>query len=165
MEFKKSENSFPISALETYSAMANTSGGLLVLGIAETKDGIVPTGITNPSKVKREMFNLLNDPNKVNKNILTNEDVKEFRMPTGETIIFVNIPEASYSEKPIYLDGNYKRSYKRNHEGDYLCTENEMKIMIRDASPESFDSAPLSNYSINDLDAETIRRYRSIFKN
>ena len=40
IELKKSKNSFPKEALDSYSAFANTDGGLLILGIEETTLGL-----------------------------------------------------------------------------------------------------------------------------
>lgn len=37
IEFKLAKNSFPKEALNTYSAFANTNGGVLILGIEEKK--------------------------------------------------------------------------------------------------------------------------------
>ena len=53
IEFKKSKNSFPEEALKTYSAFANTDGGILILGIEETKEGLNISGVNSPEKVKK----------------------------------------------------------------------------------------------------------------
>lgn len=43
------------------------------------------------------------------------------------TVVWIEVPQASYKQKPVFLNGNpLKGSYKRNHEGDYHCTEEEI---------------------------------------
>ena len=57
-------------------------------------------------------------------------------------------------------------TFKRNHEGDYKCTDAEVRRMIAD-SDESHprDSRILSNYSMDDIDKETLIQYRRLFAN
>lgn len=164
IEFKKSKNSFPEEALKTYSAFANTDGGLLILGVEEVKDGLNISGVNNPEKVKNNMFNLLNNSQKVSKNILTDESIVE-KVIADKTVIIIDIPRAHYKDKPIYLKDNPKNAYKRNYEGDYRCTEQEMRIMINDSSTEALDFVLLENFTINDLDPLTINDYFQRFKN
>lgn len=82
----------------------------------------------------------------------------------GLDVIVINVPRAKYNQKPIYLNGNiFKGTYKRNYEGDYVCTESEVKAMIRDASDESNDSRIIEYYGIEDLDKNTLKQYRNRF--
>ena len=61
----------------------------------------------------------------------------------------------------MYINGNpLKGSFKRNHEGDYHCTEEEVKSMLRDASDTGNDGGLLDGYTIDDIDAETLKSYR-----
>ena len=54
LEFKTATSSFPKSALNTYSAMANTDGGLIVFGIEEQQGEILNIpGVTNAHKLKK----------------------------------------------------------------------------------------------------------------
>ena len=79
-ECKKCENQIPKSVWETYSSFANTVGGIIVLGITEHMEEpdqakrFEITGVNNPTKLKKEFFDTLNS-NKVNRNILIEEDV------------------------------------------------------------------------------------------
>ena len=162
IEFKRSKKSFPKEALETYSAFANTDGGLLILGIEETKEGLNISGVNSPEKVKNHMFNLLNNPQKVNRNILTDENIVE-KIIANKTVIIIDIPRAYYKDKPIYLKDNPKNAYKRNYEGDYRCTEQEMRIMIQDSSNESLDNGVIEDFTIDDLDPVALKGYRQRF--
>ena len=49
--------------------------------------------------------------------------------------------QADYKQRPVYINGNpIKGSYKRNNEGDYHCTEEEVKAMLRDANDSGNDA-------------------------
>ena len=159
LEVKQAEFAFPKDALETYSAMANTNGGVILLGIKELKDDFELTGIQNVSKVRKELFDSLNNQSKVNKNRINDDDV-ENKEAECKRIILIRVPSAKYTDKPIYINNNPWNSYKRNFSGDYKCTPDEVRFMMRDSSPESYDSKVCDNYTIADLDQSTIQSYR-----
>ena len=48
LEFKAAQGGFPRAVWETISAFANTSGGTIVLGIAENNDKFEVVGIRKP---------------------------------------------------------------------------------------------------------------------
>jgi ATP-dependent DNA helicase RecG len=56
-------------------------------------------------------------------------------------------------------------TYKRNYEGDYRCSQEEVKQMLRDASDQSQDFQILDKFDLNDLDTDTIKTYRQRFSN
>ena len=67
--------------------------------------------------------------------------------------------------RPVYVGENpYKGTYKRNHEGDYHATEHEVRGMIRDQNLEGNDGTILEYYIMDDIDKETLRKYRQIFE-
>ena len=75
------------------------------------------------------------------------------------------MPQADWRIKPIYLNGNvYKGTYRRNHEGDYHCTERQLRAMIRDSFEDGNDGMLLEHYDMNDIDIDTLHRYRTLFQ-
>ena len=168
-ECKKAESQIPKSVWETYSSFANTIGGTILLGIKENLDAATKnekfeiTGVSNPEKIKKEFFDTLNS-NKVNRNILTDEDV-EIIPYNGLYLLCISVPQADYRQRPIYINGNMMNgSFKRNYEGDYHCTEDDVKAMIRDANDSGNDSVLMENYTLDDIDTATLTAYRNRFR-
>ena len=170
LECKAAEKGLPKSMWETYSAFANTYGGTILLGVEEHKEEIDPqkrytvTNISNPQKLITDFWNLINDPKKVNVNILVDEDVQVINVDE-QAIIAIHVPQAAYNVRPIFINDNLQRGvYKRNHEGDYHCTEQEIKLMLRDANEAGNDRIILEHYTMDDIDTPTLERYRQLFK-
>ena len=168
-ECKKAENNIPKSVWETYSSFANTIGGIIVLGITENikfageANHFEITGITNPQKLRKEFFDTLNS-NKVNRNILTDSDV-EIIDYEGVSLMCITVPQADYRQRPIYINGNMMNgAFKRNYEGDYHCTEEDVKAMIRDANDSGNDGILIEHYNTDDIDSATLNAYRNRFR-
>lgn len=169
IECKKAESAIPRSAYESYSAFANTKGGYIILGVKEDKtkknpeERFIIQGIDNPKKQKEDFWNTING-SKVNVNILKDENVYIVE-EDGISLIVICVPRAEFNMRPVYVGENpYKGTYKRNHEGDYHATEHEVRGMIRDQNPEGNDSMILEYYTMEDIDKETLRKYRQIFE-
>ena len=165
-ETKKAEKSIPKSIWETYSAFANTIGGYILLGISEEKEGklcYTTTGIKEPEKLKKELFDTLNS-DKVSTNILTDDDVEVVKYE-DRFILSIHVPQADYRQRPIYINGNLnKGTFKRNHEGDYHCTEDEVKAMIRDSNDAGNDGILIDHYNMEDIDIPTLSAFRNRFR-
>lgn len=169
LECKKAKNTLPKTLWDTYSAFANTLGGKILLGVEEHKGEkavekrFVVTGVENVQKIIEDFWNTINS-NKVSGNILSDKDVQIVDMD-GKTIICINVPQANWREKPIYLNDNvFKGSFKRNNEGDFHCTENEVRMMIRDSNVNGNDGSLLEGYTMDDIDLASLHSYRNVFR-
>ncbi len=163
VEAKSAQFALPKSIWETYSAFANTNGGQIILGISEDKETkeLHVTGIDDPEKVKIEFWNTINNPQKVSTNILTENDFSEIKLENGKVIFIIHVPKARLELCPIYInDDILKGSFKRNHEGDYHLTKEEVSKILRDASPSSYDLKVFESLPLSALSNETITKYR-----
>ena len=83
----------------------------------------------------------------------------------GKKVVCIHVPMADFRMKPIYLNGNvYKGTYRRNHEGDYHCTERQVRAMIRDSFEDGNDGILIEHYNMDDIDLDTLHRYRTLFR-
>lgn len=91
---------------KTYSAFANTRGGVVLLGIKEKPKGTFRVaGIQEPEQLITDLFNQLNNPQKVNVNLLSDRDVEQIATENG-TVIKIALPPASRTDKPVHLGSN-----------------------------------------------------------
>ena len=169
LELKAAQYGLPDSIWATYSAFANTSGGQILLGVSEDNGyKITITGVNDPARVKKVFWDIINNHAKVSKNILSDSDFNEIVLEDKKTIFIIHVPAARLELRPIYINNDiYRGTFKRNHEGDYHCTKEEISSMLRDAFPHSYDSNVLDNYNLDTLSADTIktyRRYHEVFK-
>lgn len=171
LECKKAETSLPKSVWETYSAFANTNGGYILLGIEEnlatlkSEEKFTICGVQKANQIQKDFWNTINSE-KVSCCLLKDEDVKIIEYDKNKKIISIHVPQSSYRNKPIYINGNvYKGTFKRNFEGDYHCEESEVKAMIRDSNEDGNDGILIENYTIEDIDITTLKNYRNEFKN
>ena len=144
LECKKAQTSLPNSVWETYSAFANTSGGTILLGVHEDvreKDvdkRFTITGVDDADKIRKEFWNGINNSEKVNVNLLKDEDVEVVEMD-GKKVVAINVPRADYTIRPVYINNNLMRgTFIRNHEGDYHCPEHTQSMSLTDSTTRSF---------------------------
>ena len=105
LECKKAQSNVPVDVWKTYSAFANTYGGLILLGVHEDlKEKDVAkrfsiTGVDDSEKIRKDFWNIVNNPEKVNVNLLKDEDVEIVEMD-GKKVLAINVPRADYNTRP-----------------------------------------------------------------
>ncbi len=166
LEFKSAKGGFPGSFWETYSSFANTHGGTIVLGVKETKDGFSLDGLskTQTTKYRKIFFDTVHNPNKVNRSLLKDDDIQEVEFD-GAFVLFFYIPQTQASVKPVYVGADpYRGTFRRDWEGDYLCSPEEVSSMFADANPsQPRDAKIMEGYGIEDLDMNSVGQYRILF--
>jgi ATP-dependent DNA helicase RecG len=161
-EFKSAKGGFPKSFWETYSAMANSEGGTIVLGVAErdkqaVADGLSEALIAQYQKVLRDGAH-----NKliVNRDILSVNDI-EVVFVEGVKLIVVRIARANRTDRPIHVGQSpFGNTYRRGFEGDYHCDDAEVRRMLSDADPIPADHRILKGFTLADIDAQSLAQYR-----
>lgn len=164
LEAKKAAGGLPHSIWETYSAFANTNGGVILLGVEENADKTLRiAGLENPEKLVVDFWNSVNNSNKVSVNILKDKNVQiaEYR---GQRIVSIEIPRAERMDRPIYLNNDMWKAYRRNGEGDYCCSKASVRAMLRDSGNETQDMLVLEKMPFSVFDYDTVRGYRNVMR-
>jgi predicted HTH transcriptional regulator len=85
----------PSSFWSTYSAMANTDGGIVLLGVEEPSKGrFKAVGLSDPGKVLKALWDGANNPEKVSANLLSNGTIKSYDVGGGRVVLSIKIPRA-----------------------------------------------------------------------
>lgn len=133
VEAKRAQGGLPHSLWETYSAFANTLGGVILLGVAEAEDkSLYSVPLFDPQELADEFWDMVNDPAVVSSNILQPEDVQILRSG-GNDIVAIFVPRAGFRQRPVYLGQDpYTGTYCRRGEGDCRCPRHEVEAMLQD---------------------------------
>lgn len=163
IEAKKAAGGFPHSLWETYSAFANTIGGLLLLGVEEDRDKTLHiTGVPDGPGYAAQFWATVGDPAKVSANILAPEDVA-LHTVEGKQILVISVPRADRHQRPVYIgDSPFTGAYRRDGEGDYHCSPEEVRAMLRDREDAPADLAVLEGRTPADLAQTDLRQFRAL---
>lgn len=162
-EFKSARGGLPGSFWETYSALANTQGGTIVLGVAERGDQLVWEGVPDAAQLRTVLWNQLNDRQNISRNLLTDGDVRTV-VEEGKQYVVVQVPRASRRDRPVYVGLNpLAGTYRRAEEGDYRCGEDEVRRLLADQADAPADAQVVEHFGLQDFDVETVKQYRNRF--
>ena len=167
MKSKTAAGGFPHSFWETYSSFANTNGGAIVFGIKEKDDVLLLDGL-NPdqiAKYKRDFFNAIHSKQNVNIALITEDLVHDVEYGGTHFLLFY-IPRIDRALRPVYVGLDpYTGTFRRDIDGDYHCSREEVNSMFADANLASpVDGRILKNFSKEDLDHSSIKQYRRRFE-
>lgn len=162
LECKEAVNKLPRAFWETYSSFANTSGGIVILGVKENREAgtFEVTGVSNPFEMVKNLHDTLSNRLKVNIDILTGDSVEIVEDVSGKKVILVYVPEASVKQRPIYINQNQQNTYLRKGESDIKASEDELNAMIRNSATSTFDANVMKGYGLDDLDKSTLSEFK-----
>lgn len=161
-EFKSARGGFPGSFWETYSAMANSEGGVVVLGVREQEGAARLDGLTTKqiARYQKTLWDGLNNRGQVSINLLEPRYVQIVKVG-GTALLVIRVPRASRTQRPVYAGTNpFSSTYRRRHEGDYRCTDAEVRRMLSDADEMPPDHRILAGFALTDIDGPSLAQYR-----
>ncbi len=117
----------------------------------------------NESKLCKDFWDTINNPKKVNINLLTDDDIETYTIGERKDVIMViYVPMAKREQKPVYINNDiFNGTFRRNYEGDYHCTRLQVKAMLRDQTERTMDMEILDKVPMEDLNYDTIHGYRN----
>ena len=162
LEVKKANGGLPNSLWETYSSFSNCNGGVIILGVKEREDGSwCTTHLQNRNKLLKDFWDTINNRQKVSVNLLNEENVETYEIG-GDVIIVIYVAKADRAYKPVYINNElFGGTFRRNHEGDYHCSEAEVRGMLRDQAARGMDNKILHNMDLDIFYPETVKSFRS----
>ncbi|MBQ7712009.1 MAG: putative DNA binding domain-containing protein [Bacteroidales bacterium] len=166
LEAKAAQGGMPDTLWDSYSAFANTDGGCILLGVKEYDDhSLHVIGLKDAEKMKKDFWNGVNNRQKISVNLMTERRVR-IENVDGKDIIVLEVPRAERTSRPVFKGMDPRKgTYRRNHEGDYLCSLEEVSAMFRDAALDSQDAKVLKKMDLTVFCQDSIRGYRQVFQN
>lgn len=163
LECKLASGGLPKSLWESYSAMANTRGGEILLGVEEVSPGkFAVHGVENPQKMVQDLWNAVHNTEKISTNLLSHEDVGIVEL--DKPIIYIKVRQARREERPVHVGQNpMNGTYLRRNEGDYKATAEQVRRMMAERVEDARDARILEHFDIADIDLDTVTAYRNRF--
>lgn len=154
----------PSSIWESYSAMANTVGGEIYLGVEETKDHRFKVlGIKRPEKIVKAFWDGVRSRKTVSADVLPPNGVEVINH--GDiNVVRIVVPRADRRARPVYVGENpITGTYVRRHEGDYRLEAEAVKRLMAEAVEDIRDDRVLPGFGLDDLEMESVQSYRNRF--
>ena len=152
VEVKSTAMSMPKSIVETISAFANSSGGIIVCGLSE-KDGFSPVPGFNAKKISEALSQACAD--KMEPPVRADVHIAEFE---GALVAVALIPETEPFQKPCYVKarGPYDGSFFRTGEGDRRLSRYEVDRLTEERRQPRHDAQVVECASSSELDPELV---------
>lgn len=159
------EGALPKSFFQTYAAMANTHGGIIVLGVREKPKGVFHiVGVKKPQVVLKQLWDTLHSRHQVSINLLSEQLVNVISCD-GRQVIKIQVPRALRGQRPVHVGQNpILGTYRRSHEGDYLCDAETVKRMLAEQVEPNRDSVLLRGFTFEDIEKTSLTAYRQQFR-
>lgn len=158
-EVKEARSELPKNIWETVGAFANTSGGWIVLGIAETKvkgqSQYTITGVQNAEKLEQDFITTARSQSKFNAVLNVEAEIMTF---DGKVVLLFHVLSSPF--KPIYFNHNLTNTFIRSGSGDQRATEMEIMAMQREQAFGCKSEANIPNTGLADLNPQSLATYR-----
>ncbi|WP_433371624.1 ATP-binding protein [Streptosporangium sp. CA-115845] len=152
VEVKASRTELPKSTRETLSAFANTHGGVLILGLDETK-GFAPTGVRDPVRLSSDLAALCSaDMEPALRPLIRIHDFE------GVKLVVAEIPEVDPSRRPCFYRGvgMTKGSFVRVGDGDRRLSSYEVQVMLSSRGQPREDEQGVPGTGLDLLDPAAV---------
>ena len=158
------QGELPEDFWKSYCAMANSDGGVIWLGIQEKPRGqFQALGLANPEKVRKALWDNLNNRKQVSLNLLSDEQIQPV-LVSGKTVLRIEVPRAARTARPVHVGSNpLGGTYLCRYEGDYLADDEAVRRMLAERVEDSRDERILKGFDFTDLDLDTVAAYRNRF--
>lgn len=161
---REGRGELPEDVWKTYSAMANTDGGVILLGVQEKPRGSFrAVGLPDLERVRKALWDNLHNRRQISINLLSEADVSPVTLD-GRTVLRIRVPRATRQQRPVHLGTNpFGGTYLRRHEGDYPADDESVRRLLAERVEDSRDERVLKGFDFTDLDLDTVAAYRNRF--
>jgi len=149
---------------KSYSAMANTDGGVILLGVQEKPRGQFRVqGISDVERVRKALWDNLHNRKQISLNLLSEANVQPIQV-AGKTVLQVQVPRAVRQQRPVHIGSNpFGGTWLRRFEGDYAADDEAVRRMLAERVEDARDARVLKGFDFGDLDMDTVAAYRNRF--
>ena len=144
--------------------LANTNGGILLLGIAERGGRFEVAGLVDAVKTQHDLVSGLREM--LNVPVAAQVEPLVVNVSDAERVLLwaAYIPEAIAYQKPVYIrsQGLDKGCYNRVGGHDMPCTEDDLARFFQDRALIDPDMLPVPMAQRAELDAGQIRAFRQL---
>jgi len=157
-EVKEARKELPKNIWESVSAFANSSGGWIVLGVAQNKKNFEIIGTENAEKIEQDFITVLRSKNKFN--VVISPICKKYKIENKIVLAF-HIPSAEI--KPVYFN-SLQNTFIRTASGDQHASEQEINALYRDQSFGTMSGKAVPDTSIKSLNRKSFKDFREYLK-
>jgi ATP-dependent DNA helicase RecG len=162
LEVKSGRRGTPRRLFEVISAFSNRDGGGVILFGLDEEGGFAPVGVADSQKLQEDISSLCSDR-------LEPAVRPEFTVGSVDdfTVVGVEIPGLSPSRRPCFLrdaglpNGAYIRVGNTNRQ----MTEYEVYGYVSNRDQPTYDSGPVADASLEDLDEDALTAFLERLRN